>query len=249
MNHASNDRRSVLMIDLDNCPHEILDLESSAAHYDLIVASHGTQEPRVPLGIAAVIGQLIAQGRIEIWAMPAGKNSADFGLTFLAGRLSANQASHTHFEIASKDKDLDHAVALLRRSGFTAARIDSSIATFVHSDDRDDVSTAAAALAHSLSGNGAKSRPKKKKALIATARARGATPELGLAALEELIDLNAIAYGAGGLPAYDSERLKQLAQKPRRQRKAKMEPLRIAKLASKSRAVKVDDHSQMRLFD
>lgn len=238
------------MIDLDNCPHEVLDLESNAAHYELIIASHGSQEPRVPLGLAAVIGQLIAQGRIEIWAMPAGKNSADFGLTFLAGRLSVDRPENTHFEIASKDKDLDHAVCLLRRSGFTANRIDSSASVNASAPLASEVSEAAASLSKSLSGNGAKSRPKKKNSLRATARARGATPEIGLAALQELIDQGAIAFGPGGLPTYQDERLAQLAASAKRKRKkSKTEPLRIAKLASKKLPIKVEDSSQMRLFN
>jgi len=250
MTHASIDRPRVLMIDLDNCPHEIMDLESNAAHYELIIASHGTQEPRVPLGLAAVIGQLISQGRIEIWAMPAGKNSADFGLTFLAGRLSADRPENTHFEIASKDKDLDHAVGLLRRSGFTADRIDSSVMVNMSVAPAGEVSIAAASLARSLSGNGAKSRPKRKKSLIATARARGATPEIGLAALQELIDQGAIVYAPNGLPTYHDERLKQFATSVKRKRsKSKTEPLKIAKLASKTRTIQVADSSQMRLFE
>ena len=250
MTHAVIDRPRVLMIDLDNCPHEILDLESNAAHYDLIIASHGCQEPRVPLGLAAVIGQLISQGRIEIWAMPAGKNAADFGLTFLAGRLSADRPENTHFEIASRDKDLDHAIGLLRRSGFTASRIDSSAAVHPPIIPSVEVSVAAASLAKSLSGNGAKSRPKKKKSLIATARARGATPEIGLAALTELIKQGAIGYGPQGMPSYHDDRLKQFAASAKRKRaKSKTEPLKIAKMVSRKRAIDVEDSSQMRLFE
>lgn len=250
MNDASTRRPSVLLIDLDNCPHEVLELERTAANYDLIVASHGHHEPRVPLGMASILGQLIAQGRIEIWAMPAGKNSADFGLTFLAGRLSAEQPPGTDFQIASKDKDLDHAVSLLRRSGFAARRIDSSstiAATF--NADSEEVSATAAALAKSLSGPGAKSRPKKKKSLTSTARARGETPELGIAALAELINHGAIAYGNNGVPDYDGDLLKLLAAKAARKRKSKTELLPVKQLAKKSKMVRVEDDSQLKLFD
>lgn len=250
MNDASTRRSSVLLIDLDNCPHEVLELDRTAASYDLIVASHGHHEPRVPLGMASVLGQLIAQGRIEIWAMPAGKNSADFGLTFLAGRLSAEQPSGTDFQIASKDKDLDHAVSLLRRSGFSARRIDSSRVIAANlSTESEEVSATAAALAKSLSGAGAKSRPKKKKTLTSTARARGQTPELGIAGLEELVNHGAITYGNNGVPVYDDELLKRLAAKAARKLKTKTELLPVKQLAKRSKIVRVEDDSQLKLFE
>lgn len=214
MNSASTDRPRVLLIDLDNCPHDVLELEKTATHFDLIIASHGSTEPRVPLGLAGVIGRLIAERKMEIWAMPPGKNSADFCLTFLAGRLSAQQTTETHFQIASKDKDLDHAISLLRRSGFKAKRIDSSSKAVAGLPvDRQKTSDAAALLAKSLSGAGAKSRPRTQKTLVSTASARGETPAIGLVALKELIHRGAICYDEKNVAIYDAKKLESAAAK------------------------------------
>jgi hypothetical protein len=236
------------LIDLDNCPHEVLDLTETAQRYDLIVASHGQQEPRVPLGMAAILGQLVAKGQIEIWPMPSGKNSADFGLTFVAGRLSAEMPSNTFFEIASKDKDLDHAVSLLRRSGFEASRIDASSLPVVTLSASSAVSTMASRLASSLSGRGAKSRPKKRRSLHAAVKARGITPGDGMAALKELEQAGAITYQANGVPQYDDAILNQIAALAPK-KKHKTEPLPVKKLAKLLPPKRSVDESQMDLFE
>ncbi|SMP71826.1 hypothetical protein SAMN06265222_114124 [Neorhodopirellula lusitana] len=246
MSHASVNRHSVLLIDLDNCPHEMLDLAESANVYDVIIASHGNREPRVPLGMASILGQLITSGQIEIWDMPGGKNSADFGLTFVAGRLAAEQPPGTLFEIASRDKDLDHAVALLKRCGHKARRIDSSKPKpIVRTEDHTSLSLDAAKLASSLSGKGANSRPAKRKTLISTSKARCSSAAAGMAALEELIAFDAIHYDAKGLPVYDGDKLKSLAGQAAALAKRKTEPLPVQKISATKPVV---EDPQLRLF-
>ncbi|MCM2373496.1 PIN domain-containing protein [Aporhodopirellula aestuarii] len=253
MKHRENDRLSsnptrVLLIDLDNCPHEVLDLAATAKRYDLIIAAHGRQEPRVPLGMASVLGSLISQRKIEIWAMPAGKNSADFGLTFIAGRLSAELPKDAIFEVASKDKDLEHAVGLLNRSGFEASRIDSSINSTYQASPQAVVSPLASRIASSLSGRGAKSRPKRRRSLHATVKARGPSPEQGMAALKELEQVAAIIYDSSGSPQYDDALLKSLAALAPK-KKCKTEALPLKKLVPPKRLPRHVDPSQLTLFD
>ncbi|MFG0290938.1 MAG: PIN domain-containing protein [Rhodopirellula sp. JB044] len=238
----------VLLIDLDNCPHEVLNLTTTAERYDLIIASHGLQEPRVPLGMASVLGLLIAQGKIEIWAMPAGKNSADFGLTFIAGRLSAELPKDAVFEVASKDKDLDHAVDLLTRTGFAAMRVDSSSNSDVKPPTTAEVSVLASRIASSFNGRGAKSRPKRKRSLHAVVKARGPTPDHGMSALKELERAGAIAYNRHGIPTYDDETLKSLASLAPK-KKNKTEALELKKLIPPKRAARKTNESQLTLFE
>ncbi len=244
----SRDRSCVLLIDLDNCPHEILDLAETAQRYDLIIAAHGSREPRVPLGVAAVLGQLVSQGKIEIWAMPPGKNAADFGITFVAGRLSAELPRHTIFRIASKDRDLEHAVNLLKRSGFQARRIDSSNTPKSAEPSKTVVSPMACRLASSLSGRGANSRPKRRRTLQSVAKARGTTAQAGMAALKELEDAGAIRYAANSVPQYDDTLLKDFAALAPK-KKQKTEPLPLQKLVKSRSRSRVCDQTQMELFE
>ncbi|EMI53631.1 PIN domain-containing protein [Rhodopirellula sallentina] len=246
--HVAPGRTRVLLIDLDNCPHEVLNLTTTAERYDLIIASHGRQEPRVPLGMASVLGLLIAEGKIEIWAMPAGKNSADFGLTFIAGRLSAELPKDAIFEVASKDKDLEHAVDLLTRTGFEATRIDSSAQVAVKPPTTAEVSVLASRIASSFNGRGAKSRPKRKRSLHAVVKARGPTPDHGMSALKELERAGAIAYDRHGAPTYDNEILKSLASLAPK-KKNKTEALPLKKLIPPKRAARNTNDSQLTLFE
>ncbi len=242
---ADSDNRScVLLIDLDNCPHEILDLAETAQRYDVIIAAHGSREPRVPLGVAAVLGQLVAQGKIEIWAMPPGKNAADFGITFVAGRLSAEMPSYTSFHIASKDRDLEHAVGLLTRSGFQACRIDSSSCPAA---TKATASANACRLASSLSGRGANSRPKRRRTLESVAKARCGTPEAGMAALQELVKAGAIQYAANNVPQYDDKLLKEFAVLAPK-KKQRTEPLPVQKLVKSPSRKRQGDKTQLELF-
>ncbi|TWU10669.1 PIN domain-containing protein [Allorhodopirellula heiligendammensis] len=243
-----SDRSCVLLIDLDNCPHEILDLAETSQRYDLIIAAHGSREPRVPLGVAAVLGQLVAQGRVEIWAMPPGKNAADFGITFVAGRLSSEMPRHTIFKIASKDRDLDHAVSLLRRSGFQADRIDSSQLPESPEKSQATVSSAASRLASSLCGRGANSRPKRRRTLHAVAKARAPSPEAGMLALTELEDAGAIGFAANNVPRYDDQLLnKYAALAPKK--KQKTEPLALPEFAKPKSSRRHSDRIQLELFE
>lgn len=116
--------RRILLIDLDNCPSQMGSLFDDLIEYDRIVACHGQVEPRIPLTWVTRVAQAINSGRVEFLGMArGGKNAADFGLTFLAGRLSVEEPADSEYVVVSADGDLDHIVDLLRRLGRRAKRV------------------------------------------------------------------------------------------------------------------------------
>ncbi len=116
----------VLLVDLDNCLQEINSLAKTSLQYDRIILCHGSVEPKIPISRADEFAELTRNGRVEVLPMTRGKNAADFGLTFIAGRLSATLPVNTKYDIVSKDSDLQHAVKLLRGLGLAARRLPCS---------------------------------------------------------------------------------------------------------------------------
>jgi hypothetical protein len=119
------DTNRFILIDLDNCPGQLDHLKSWIESSTRIVICHGrTGIPKVPLDLVPSLAQAIQTEKLEICVMPVnGKNAADFGLTFIAGRLCAQSDPSTEFTIISEDSDLDHAVTMLIHSGRKAQRI------------------------------------------------------------------------------------------------------------------------------
>jgi microcystin-dependent protein len=114
----------VLLIDLDNCPTELPSTAVDFSRFDRVIACHGVSEPRVTLSTAARLASPLVDGRLEILRMKhAGRNAADFGLAFFAGRLIETEPESSTFVIISKDADLDHVVELIQALGRTAHRV------------------------------------------------------------------------------------------------------------------------------
>ncbi len=66
----------------------------------------------------------IKDGRLNIIKMDSiGPNSADMGLSFIAGKLSSVMEFGSHIEILSKDQLFSNTVSLLKRSGFSARQV------------------------------------------------------------------------------------------------------------------------------
>lgn len=114
----------VLLIDLDNCPGQINTLVQSMEQFARVIVCHGCMEPRVPLGLMMQLAPFVCAGRMEVIGMKrTGKNAADFGLTFHAGRLASELPPESEFVILSQDADLDHVIDLLRSMNRKAERI------------------------------------------------------------------------------------------------------------------------------
>ena len=120
----------VLLIDLDNCPRQIEKLPQSLVEFSRVVACYGGSEPKVPLKLVPLLSTAINDGKLEIIGMQKkGKNAADFGIAFLAGRLMAEMPADTSFLILSQDTDLDHVVNMLQSANRKAVRVDGKISS------------------------------------------------------------------------------------------------------------------------
>jgi hypothetical protein len=114
----------VLLMDLDNCPQHLARLPVELDRFSRIIACYGAVEPRLGLSLVRLLAPAIYEGRLEFVGMRIkGKNAADFGLAFWAGRLLTEMPPDTEFVILSGDQDLDHVVDMLHRENRRAHRI------------------------------------------------------------------------------------------------------------------------------
>jgi hypothetical protein len=121
----TNSGSRALLIDLDNCPRQIEELPEALVGFQRAIACYGGIAPKVHVSVVPLLAAAINEGKLEIIGMQKrGKNAADFGLAFWAGRLSAEMPPETEFLILSQDADLDHVVNLLRSAGRKVERID-----------------------------------------------------------------------------------------------------------------------------
>src|SRR5499433_2900934 len=117
-----------LLIDLDNCPRQLERLPETLTEYARVIACYGGAEPKVPLGMVPLLAPAIHDGRLAIIGMQKkGKNAADFGLAFWAGRLAAEMPPDTEFLILSQDTDLDYVVHMLQGSKRRVERLDGKV--------------------------------------------------------------------------------------------------------------------------
>jgi len=114
-----------LLIDVDNCGNQIEELPKTLKEFSRIIACYGSNDPKVHLSLIPLLASAIHAGTLEIVGMRRkGKNAADFGLAFCAGRLAAEMPPETEFLILSQDTDLEYVVDMLRSLGRKVRRID-----------------------------------------------------------------------------------------------------------------------------
>jgi len=156
----------VLLIDLDNCPRQVSQLPANLDGFSRIVVCYGSQEPKLPLGLVTALAEPILGGHLEVVGMEKkGKNAADFGLCFHAGKLMAEMPPDTEFILLSEDGDLDHAVNMLRANQRTARRVNGKTATTSRTLDASAVEIAGRDYAdHRLEAKSP--RPASRKALL-----------------------------------------------------------------------------------
>ena len=121
-----NDTESakVLLIDLENCPNQILQLQEDLELYTQVVICYAKTGVKIPLDWLMPLSTTVMQNKLKIHKMAnIGKNSADFGICFFAGALMQQFQKKVHFTIVSNDSDLDHVVSLLVDQGCVAERI------------------------------------------------------------------------------------------------------------------------------
>ena len=113
----------ILLIDLENCQGRVDCLMDDLNQYSKVILCYAKTSARVPLDWLLSLSEMIQQGKLELVKMTqVGKDSADFGLSFLAGRLSVELPESSHFVILSDDKALDYVVQILGTYGHTALR-------------------------------------------------------------------------------------------------------------------------------
>ena len=118
-------QNTVLLIDIENCPTQIKQLQSNLINFSQVFICYAQNNcPKIPLDWLNTLAIAINENRLKIIKMKtATKNSADFGICFFSGMLMERLPKETHFIIVSNDNDLDHTIELLKSEGRSAERI------------------------------------------------------------------------------------------------------------------------------
>lgn len=107
-------KRSILFIDIENCPSKITELILEFKEYHKVVICYANTGVKIPLDWITVLSEFVIQGRLELVKMSEiANNSADFGITFMLGCYFEQ---YDRFEIYSNDKDFDSIINLVNRS-------------------------------------------------------------------------------------------------------------------------------------
>jgi hypothetical protein len=122
--NKNDDVGRVLLIDLENCPGQIDQLQENLEQFSQVVICYAQTGAKIPLDWLIPLSVTVSSNKLKIFKMTSGgKNAADFGICFFAGVLMQQLHKETHFVIISNDTDLDHVVNLLKGQGRSAKRI------------------------------------------------------------------------------------------------------------------------------
>lgn len=123
-NTALIETTKILLIDLENYPSQINELQKVLNEYSLVVICYAHSNAKIPLDWLMPLNDTINADKLKVLKMTTtGKNAADFGISFYAGMLMQQMPTNAHFAIMSDDADLDHVVNLLRSQNRTAERV------------------------------------------------------------------------------------------------------------------------------
>ncbi|MCP5197048.1 MAG: NYN domain-containing protein [Gammaproteobacteria bacterium] len=123
-NQNANEIAKVLLIDLENCPNQIYQLQKNLEQFSQVIICYAKSGAKIPLDWLMPLSVTVNENKLRIFKMTnGGKNAADFGICFFAGVLMEQLQRETHFVIISNDTDLDHVVNLLKNQGRSAERI------------------------------------------------------------------------------------------------------------------------------
>jgi hypothetical protein len=113
----------VLLIDLENCPDQISQLQEKLEQFSQVVICYAQSGAKIPLDWLIPLSGTVSSNKLKIFKMTnGGKNAADFGICFFAGVLMQQLHKQTHFVIISNDTDLDHVVNLLKSQALLGLR-------------------------------------------------------------------------------------------------------------------------------
>jgi len=165
-----NKNNKVVLVDLENCPNQLSKLYENLFQFNKIVICYAHSEVKIPIDWLIPLSAAISQSKLDILRMPhCGKNSADFGIAFLAGMLTQQYDKKTQYFIISNDKGLDHVVDLLHSRGLWAKRLGTATVSNIteNSDYINWVKEYCTQLATHTSN-----RPAKKEALLNSIKSR-----------------------------------------------------------------------------
>ena len=205
----------ILLIDLENCPSQIQQLQKSLVDYTQVVICYAHSTAKIPLDWLMPLNDTINQNRLKIYKMATvGKNSADFGICFFAGVLMQQMPEESHFVIMSDDTDLDHVVNLLSSQNRTAERVgvrkeEKTIAHPVAHINKPEPSPIQVYCAHLVSYK--KNRPAKKATLLNSIKNKFKdTPDITNSVLSSLVKHGALVIQENKL-IYNDKKVSELS--------------------------------------
>ena len=216
--HQNNDDVSrVLLIDLENCPDQIHQLQKSLEQFSQVVVCYAQTGAKIPLDWLIPLSTTVISNKLKIFKMAnGGKNAADFGICFFAGALMQQLHKETHFVIISNDTDLDHVINLLESQGRSAERIGTkkeekkiTKATEITVLARDSVSPIYTYCVHLVTYS--QNRPAKKDTLLASIRNKFKDDPEAAAAVFKLLTTQGAVTVSENKVSYNDKRIKELA--------------------------------------
>lgn len=208
----------VLLIDLENCPDQIHQLQENLEQFSQVVICYAQTGVKIPLDWLIPLSATVNSNKLRIFKMAnGGKNAADFGICFFAGVLMQQLHQETHFAIISNDTDLDHVVTLLKSQGRSAERIgtkkeEKKISTTIETTVAPTavVEPIRIYCAHLLTYNG--NRPAKKETLLNSIKSKFKdTPEIVTEVFRALTTQGVVTV-SGSKVSYHDKKINELAR-------------------------------------
>ncbi len=120
--------KRILLLDIENQTKKLKELTSLLAEYSQVILVYANTHLTVALDELNVLSKAIQEERLLLIKMPkVGLNSADFGLTFIAGRLSATLQQGDSVDVMSNDKQMSYAVDLLQQLGIDSNQLKENV--------------------------------------------------------------------------------------------------------------------------
>jgi len=210
-NQNSNDVARVLLIDLENCPNQIHQLQKNLEQFSQVIICYAQSGAKIPLDWLMPLSATVNANKLKIFRMAnGGKNAADFGICFFAGALMQQLQQETHFVIISNDTDLDHVVNLLKSQGRSAERVGTK------KEEKPIIDTATTSLSpiktycmHLVTYS--KNRPAKKDTLLNSIKNKFKdSPETAAEVFKSLTTQSAVILSENKV-SYNDKKIKELA--------------------------------------
>ena len=116
--------QKILLLDIENQPKKVRELNFLLKQYSQVIVVYANSNLNIALDDLMELSLAIQDKRLLIIKMPkTGANSADFGLTFIAGRLSAQLEKGSSIDVMSNDTAMSYAVELLGQIGIQSTHI------------------------------------------------------------------------------------------------------------------------------